>query len=196
MSDSPFLGKIIIISGPSGSGKTTCVNHLLSLPQLPLSYGTSYTTRKPRTGEKHGIDYYFVTRNEFIAGVDNGEFLEWEEVYSGDLYGTKKGEIEEAARGGKVYITELDIKGAINIKKIYKEKALVIFLEPPAIEALEERLVTRGNLWNLGERIYKSLMEWRLAKEEEQNDIILLPNITLGKTLKEITDLVTKFING
>lgn len=194
MPNSPSSGKVIIISGPSGSGKTTCVKHLLSLPQFQLQYGISYTTRRPRTNEEHGQDYYFVTRDEFIAGVENGEFLEWEEVYSGDLYGTKKEDIEKVTREGKHYLTELDIKGAINIKKIYRENALVIFLEPPSVEALEERLAVRGDLWKLRERIYKALKEWRWARAEEQNGIILLPNVTLGKTLKEITDLVTKFL--
>lgn len=195
MQNSHSSGKIIIISGPSGSGKTTCVKHLLSLSQFPITYGTSYTTRSPRSGEINGLDYYFVTKDEFIANVESGKFIEWEEVYSGDFYGTKKEEIEKVTQQGNHYLTELDIKGAVNIKKIYGNKSLVIFLEPPTIDDLYERLSTRGDIWKLRERIHKALKEWRWAKAEEQNGIVLLPNVTLGKTLKDVTELVTKFIN-
>ncbi|MCC8061740.1 MAG: guanylate kinase [Rikenellaceae bacterium] len=154
------MGKVLIFSAPSGSGKTTIVKHLLKLfPELEFSI--SATSRAPRGEEKDGIDYYFMDAAEFMARVEQGEFVEWEEVYKGTCYGTLRAEIDRIWDRGHVVVFDVDVVGALNIKKLFGDQALSVFIMPPSVEALRERLVGRGT--DTPEAIKR-----RLAKAEQE----------------------------
>lgn len=160
------MGKVLIFSAPSGSGKTTIVKHLLKhFPELEFSI--SATSRAPRGEEKDGIDYYFMDAAEFMARVEEGEFVEWEEVYKGTCYGTLRAEIDRIWDRGHVVVFDVDVVGALNIKKLFGDQALSVFIMPPSVEALRERLVGRGT--DTPEAI-----ERRLAKAEQE--IAYAPN--------------------
>ncbi len=136
-------GKLIIISGPSGSGKTTIVKKLLE--KIPaLEFSISACNRKKRDNETNGIDYYFLSTEEFKRKIKNDEFVEWEEVYDNQYYGTLRSEIERIWKNNNHAIFDIDVKGGMNLKKTYKEKALAIFIRPPSIEVLEARLKKRA----------------------------------------------------
>src|SRR5476651_2321641 len=135
-------GKLIIFSAPSGAGKTTIVHHLLSkIPQLEFSI--SATTRAPRGDEKHGRDYYFISKEEFLHRIAKKQFVEFEEVYSGTFYGTLRTEIERIWKKGKVVIFDIDVEGGLHLKRKYDGQALAIFVQPPSLEVLIERLTDR-----------------------------------------------------
>ena len=136
-------GKLLIFSAPSGSGKTTLVNHLLS--EIPnIAFSVSATTRTPRGEEQDGVEYYFISLEEFMRRVENEEFLEWQEVYPGRCYGTLKAVVEKMQEEGKHVAFDVDVVGGTNIKKFYGDKALSVFIQAPSIEVLRERLVKRG----------------------------------------------------
>ena len=136
-------GKVIIFSAPSGAGKTTIAKEILR--RIPnLEFSVSACSRPIRKGEKDGVDYYFLTIEDFKRKIDNDEFLEWQEVYPGSYYGTLKSEMQRIWNDGKNVMFDVDTFGGINIKKIYKDKALSIFIKTPTIETLEERLKARG----------------------------------------------------
>jgi guanylate kinase len=136
-------GKAIIFCAPSGAGKTTLVKHLLK-QKLGLEFSVSATSRKARVGEKNGKDYYFISNEEFKKKIKEDAFIEWEEVYEGTIYGTFKAEIERIWKNGKHVIFDVDVEGGINLKKYFGEKALAIFVKPPSIEVLRQRLMGRG----------------------------------------------------
>ena len=135
--------KILIFSAPSGAGKTTLVRHLLGRPQLNLAFSVSACTRKPRMHEVDGRDYHFLSPDEFRRRVQNNEFLEYEEVYTDMFYGTLKSEVQRLVDEGKNVIFDVDVKGGLNIKKYYGDKALSVFVKPPSLEALQQRLMSR-----------------------------------------------------
>ena len=137
------MGKLIIVSAPSGTGKSTLVRYLLS-QDLNLEFSISATSRPPRDGEQDGVDYYFLTPEEFKRRIANGEFLEYEEVYENTFYGTLKSEVDRLLDNGKNVIFDVDVKGGLNIKKIYGDQALSIFVMPPSMEELRNRLEKRG----------------------------------------------------
>lgn len=137
------MGKLIIFSAPSGSGKSTIINFLLS-QNLNLNFSISATSRAPRGEEKHGIEYYFLSPQEFKVKISNDEFLEYEEVYTDKFYGTLKSEVERILNNGGNVIFDVDVVGGCNIKKYYGDRALSIFVEPPSIEELRHRLEKRG----------------------------------------------------
>lgn len=151
-------GKILIFSAPSGSGKSTLVNHLLSLG-IPLGFSISATSRAPRGEEQHGKEYYFLSVEEFRRRVANDEFVEYEEVYDGCYYGTLKSELERVWNEGKCIVFDVDVVGGVNIKKMFGDKAMSIFVQPPSVEELRRRLEGRGT--DSAEKI-----EQRLAKAE------------------------------
>lgn len=154
------MGKVLIFSAPSGSGKTTIVKHLLKhFPELEFSI--SATSRAPRGEEKDGVDYYFMDAAEFMARVEEGEFVEWEEVYKGTCYGTLRAEIDRIWDRGHVVVFDVDVVGALNIKKLFGDQALSVFIMPPSVEALRARLEGRGT--DTPEAI-----ERRLAKAEQE----------------------------
>jgi len=143
-------GKCVIFSAPSGAGKTTIVHNLLA-EELGLEFSISACSRSPRPNEKDGVDYYFLGQDEFKRRIQNNEFVEWEEVYTNNFYGTLKSEMERIWEQGKVVIFDVDVIGGLNLKKEFKEDALAIFVKPPSYEELEKRL--RGRSTETEEKI-------------------------------------------
>lgn len=137
-------GKCLIFSAPSGSGKSTIVNWLLQHPELRMEFSVSATSRAPRGTEQNGVDYFFLTQEEFCRRIDAGDFLEYEEVYSGCFYGTLKEQVEKRLQAGMNVVFDVDVKGGCNIKKYFGDGALSMFIQPPSVQELERRLVNRG----------------------------------------------------
>lgn len=184
-------GKCIIFSAPSGAGKTTIVHHLLGkIPQLEFSI--SACSRDPRGNEEHGKHYYFLGIESFKKKIDEGAFLEWEEVYTDNFYGTLISELERIWSLGKTVIFDVDVVGGLNLKQIIGNNALAIFVQPPSYEALESRLRFRSTETEekIAMRLEKAQIELTRAPEF---DVILL-NDDLGKACKEAEELVLKFI--
>ncbi len=187
------MNKLIIFSAPSGSGKTTVVNHLLkTFPELAFS--VSVTTRHQRPNETHGKDYYFYSEEQFLEAKNNDEFLEYEEVYKGLFYGTLKSEVERLWAEGKTVIFDVDVVGGMNIKKYYGEKALAVFLRPPSVDVLMERLKKRETEveHQLQERVAKAQSE--LKFEEHFDEVVV--NDVLSDTFATTEQLVTTFLKS
>lgn len=153
--------KVLIFSAPSGSGKSTIVNHILSLYPDSMEFSVSATSRPPRGEEKHGREYYFLSPDEFRKAVKEDRFVEFEEVYEGRFYGTLKSECERIWAAGHVIIFDVDVKGGVNLKKYFGDKALSIFIKAPSVEVLRERLIKRGT-------DSPEAIEERVAKAEEE----------------------------
>lgn len=169
----PKGGKALIFSAPSGSGKTTLVKHLLQ-NNADLGFSISASTRDKRgRTEQDGKDYYFLTPEEFKKKIDNDEFIEWEEVYEGNFYGTLKSEIERLWSEGKNVIFDVDVKGGLSLKKYFGDKALAVFVKVPSIEILKERLKDRGteSEENISRRLFKAKFEMGF---ENKFDVVLL----------------------
>ncbi|MFZ2286918.1 MAG: guanylate kinase [Bacteroidales bacterium] len=183
--------KVLIISAPSGAGKTTLVQHLLSAG-LPLMFSVSATSRKPRGSEVNGREYYFITSAEFRRKIRKGEFIEWQEVYRDHYYGTLRSEIERITGENKIPLFDLDVQGGINLKKIFGENALAVFIMPPSIEELRSRLVKRGtdSPEKIEMRVEKASSEILLADKFDR----IIVNDGLGKACDEIMETVTEFI--
>ena len=138
-------GKLIIISAPSGTGKSTIISWLMKEhPELNLAFSISCTSRAPRGTEKNGVEYFFLTPEEFRQRIDNDEFLEYEEVYEGRFYGTLTSQVERQLEAGQNVVFDVDVKGGVNIKKFYGDKALSLFIQPPSINELRKRLEGRA----------------------------------------------------
>ena len=184
-------GKLVILSAPSGSGKSTIINRLLD-KNLPLEFSVSATSRPPRGNEKNGVEYYFLTPDEFREKIKKGFFIEYEEVYPDLFYGTLKSEVEKKIAEGKNIILDVDVAGGLNIKKQYGENALLIFIRPPSIEELQKRLEKRGTDTPdvIANRISKAAYELSLASKY---DAIVI-NERLEKAEKEIIYIINKFI--
>jgi guanylate kinase len=185
--------KLIIFSAPSGSGKTTVVKHLLKIIDK-LAFSVSVTTRQKRPNEVDGKDYYFYTENDFLKAIKNEQFLEYEEVYKGLFYGTLKSEVERLWSQGKTVIFDVDVIGGLNIKKFYGEQALAVFLRPPSVEILMDRLRKRETEveHHLIERIEKAKSE---LKYEQQFDKVIV-NDVLNDTFETAENLVANFIKS
>ena len=185
-------GKAIIFSAPSGSGKTSLVKHLMQ--QVPdLGFSISACTRDKRgRHEVHGRDYYFLSIDEFKEKIDQDAFVEWEEVYAGNFYGTLKEEVHRIWKEGKAVIFDVDVKGGLALKKYFGEQALAIFVKVPSLEVLESRLNDRGTETeeSLSRRIYKAKFEMTF---ESQFDVTVL-NDDFGKSSAETVALVTEFL--
>ena len=184
--------KLIVFSAPSGSGKTTIVRHLLEQSKLPLAFSISATTRAPRGNEKNGVDYYFLSQEEFEQNIREGAFLEYEEVYPGLFYGTLKSEIERLWASGKAVLFDIDVMGGLTIKKTYPEKTLTVFVKPPSVEALEQRLRNRNtdSEETLQVRLAKSASE--LEKASAFDEILI--NDQLEDALRLAEALVIHFL--
>ncbi|AYB31030.1 guanylate kinase [Chryseolinea soli] len=186
-----MAGKALIFSAPSGSGKTTIVKHLLeSNPTLGFSISASTRDKRGRT-ESHGKDYYFLTPEEFKHKIDADEFIEWEEVYAGNFYGTLKSEIDRIWAAGKDVIFDVDVKGGLNLKKYFGDKALAIFVKVPSIEVLKARLNDRGteSEESLSRRLFKANFEMSF---QDQFDVVLV-NEHLNTSLAEAQRLYDNF---
>ena len=160
-----MANKVLIFSAPSGSGKSTVVNHLLSLhPELEFSI--SATSRAPRGEEKDGVEYYFIDVQEFRDRIARDEFVEYEEVYEGRFYGTLKEEVERIWAKGHVIIFDVDVKGGVNLKKYFGDKALSVFIQAPSVEVLRERLIGRGtdSMEEIEKRVAKAAEEMTYAE--------------------------------
>jgi guanylate kinase len=186
-----MTGKLVIISAPSGAGKTTIVKHLLE-SGLNLSFSISATTREIRGNEKDGIDYFFLSVDEFKRRVSNNEFVEWEEVYKDLMYGTLKSEMERIWSNGQHVLFDVDVKGGINLKKIFGSDSIAIFIMPPSVEELENRLVKRGTETpeKIKMRVEKAMQEMGLAN---QFDTVIVNN-ELERAKKEAMNLVSSFL--
>ncbi len=188
-----MAGKAIIFSAPSGSGKTTIVRHLIKT-NSDLGFSISASTRDKRgRKEAHGKDYYFLSPKEFKKRIDNNDFIEWEEVYEGNFYGTLKSEIERVWDLGKNVIFDVDVKGGLNLKKYFGEKALSIFVKVPSLEILKERLSDRGteSAESLSRRLFKANFEMTF---QDQFDVVLV-NENLSNSLTEAQRLYDEFKN-
>lgn len=185
-------GKLIIFSAPSGAGKTTIVKHLLAAG-LPLEFSISATSRSPRTGEVHGKDYYFLSAAEFKQRIDQNEFLEWEEVYPGSYYGTLTSELERIWADGKHVLFDIDVKGGVNVKKMYPDNSLSIFVMPPSVEELERRLINRStdDEATIRKRVDKAVYELSFA---DQFDVVLV-NDNLQEAQANAIQRVKDFIS-
>jgi guanylate kinase len=185
-------GKLIVFSAPSGSGKTTIVQHLLKQNDLNLDFSVSATSRSPRGNEKHGKDYYFISLKEFKQHIKNGDFLEWEEVYRDNFYGTLKSEVERIWADGKNVIFDIDVAGGLRIKKKYPKETLAVFVKPPSIDELKIRLKKRETESDerINMRIAKASVELATAPQFD----FIIENNDLEIALQQSHDLVAQFI--
>lgn len=185
------MNKVIIFCAPSGSGKTTIVKHLLKTNNQ-LAFSVSACTRPKRENEVDGKDYYFLSHDAFKNKLVHGEFLEYEEVYGGNFYGTLKSEIDRIWNEGKVVIFDVDVEGGLNLKEYFNEKALAIFVKPPSVEVLAQRLKERSTETEemLQIRVGKAVLE--LAYENKFETVLL--NSNLEETLLKAENLVNNFI--
>lgn len=185
------MGKLIIFSAPSGAGKSTIVNYLLS-QNLNLRFSISATSRLPRGEEKHGVEYYFHTPEEFRQKIENNEFLEYEEVYKDKFYGTLKAEVQRIFDNGGNVIFDVDVVGGCNIKKYYGEKALSIFVEPPSISELRNRLISRGtdSPEIIDARVAKAEYEMTFASEFD----VIIKNDNLEEAKAKALQVVKEFL--
>ena len=183
-----MIKNIITISAPSGSGKTTLCKALLMYNNA-IKLSVSYTTREPRENEKESIDYFFISKESFENKINNGEFAEWEKVY-GNYYGTLKKTLTEAIQLNKLYLFELDVLGALEIKKLYPKHTLSIFILPPSIEVLKKRLIKRGSDTKAQIKIRLSRFSKELALKNKFDEVIY--NEDLEKAKKELIEIVNK----
>ena len=185
-------GKLLIFSAPSGSGKTTLVNHLMS--EIPsIAFSVSATTRAPRGTEQNGVEYYFMSLEEFQQRVENNEFLEWQEVYPGRCYGTLKAVVEKMQEEGKHVAFDVDVVGGTNIKKFYGDEALSVFIQAPSIEVLRERLVKRqtDSMEEIEKRLAKA--QWEMDFAQGKFDCTII-NDDLETAKADILKAVTDFL--
>lgn len=185
-------GKLIIFSAPSGAGKTTIVKHLLNKYPNKIAFSISATTRNPRGQEINNHDYYFITKEAFLHKIAKHEFVEFEEVYADTFYGTLKSEIQRVWNQGKHVIFDIDVEGGLRLKKKFEQNALAIFVNPPSIEILQQRLVSRGtdSKEKLAERFAKAEKELAYAPQFD----VILNNFDLEKACKQAEELLNEFL--
>lgn len=188
-----MTGKVVIISAPSGAGKTTIVKHLLGISELKLAFSVSACTRPMRDGEVNGRDYHFMSVDRFKGMIDDNAFVEWEEVYKNNYYGTLKSEVERIWKTNHHVLFDVDVMGGVNLKSKFGKNALAIFVMPPSIEVLKQRLEIRGTETEekIRNRINKASLELKFAKKF---DITIL-NDDLTQALDESEKQVADFLN-
>lgn len=184
-------GKIIILSAPSGTGKSTIISRLMKIPELRLGFSVSATSRAPRGNEQNGREYFFLTPEEFDRRIAAGDFVEWEEVYAGTKYGTLREEVERVLESGHNLIMDIDVKGALNVKRQFGDESLSIFILPPNIEVLEQRLRNRNtdNEESLRKRIEKAEYELGFANQFDARVV----NDDLNKAVSEVEHKIIEF---
>lgn len=188
-----MAGKLIIFSAPSGSGKSTIINYLLK-QNLNLHFSISATSRAPRGAEKDGVEYYFLSPEEFRTRIAAGDFLEYEEVYTDKYYGTLKSEVDRILNEGNNVIFDVDVVGGCNIKKQYGDRALSVFIQPPCVTTLRQRLEGRGT-------DAPEVIECRIAKAEYEMSFankfdVIVVNDDLDTAQKEALSVIKNFIDG
>jgi len=185
-------GKLIIFSAPSGAGKSTIVHHILGCG-FNLEFSVSATSRAPRGNEVHGVDYYYLTPEEFRSKIRKNEFLEYEEVYPDSFYGTLRSEVQRITGQGRNVVFDIDVLGGINIKKQYDEQALALFVAPPSIEVLHQRLISRGTDTPemIAKRIGKAEFELSFAPQFDK----VVVNDDLEEAKKEAERLIREFLS-
>ncbi len=185
-------GKIIIVSAPSGTGKSSIISKIIDNPELALGFSVSATSRSPRGEERDGREYYFLTPDEFSRRVEAGEFVEWEEVYKGTCYGTLLSEVERVTGEGRNLIMDIDVKGALNVKKRFGDEAVSIFIMPPSLEELERRL--RGRQTDseeaISRRLGKAGYEMTFASEFDERVV----NDNLSRAASEVEEIIMNFV--
>ncbi|MBT3571506.1 MAG: guanylate kinase [Flavobacteriales bacterium] len=187
------MGKLIVISAPSGAGKTSIVHHLLkNMPEL--SFSVSACSREKRDNETHGKDYYFLGVEGFQNKIKEDAFLEWEEVYENQYYGTLKSQIERIWSEGKTVIFDVDVIGGLNIKKQYPKECLSLFIMPPSVDVLRERLSGRGSESEEKLEMRLAKAEQEISKNQEFDKVIL--NDDFGIACEETMEVITNFINS
>ena len=187
-------GKLIVFSAPSGSGKTTIVKHLLKQEHLNLDFSISATSRNPRGTEENGKDYYFISPDQFRGHIERDDFVEWEEVYANNYYGTLKSEVERIWSEGKHAVFDIDVVGGLRVKEKFPDKTLAVFVKTPSLEEMERRLRSRktDSEEKIRERVAKAEKELGFAPEFD----VILVNDNLDTAKKEAEDLVKEFIGG
>ena len=186
-------GKLIIISAPSGSGKSTIIGRIMQDESLRLAFSVSATTRPRRGQEQHGVDYYFKTREEFEQMIENDELVEYQEVYEGRYYGTPKSEVERITGMGMNVVLDLDVLGGVNVKRMYGDRAISIFIQPPSVEVLRQRLINRGtdSMEDIKARVDKAEFEISIGPQFDHTVI----NDDLDTAVNEVHQLIEDFIN-
>ena len=186
------MGKLIIFSAPSGSGKSTIISRMMQHPELHLAFSVSCTSRAPRGTERNGVEYFFITPEEFRERISRDEFLEYEEVYADRFYGTLKQQVETQAARGENVVFDVDVKGGCNIKQYYGDRALSIFIQPPSIEELRHRLVGRATDAPevIEQRIERAAFELTFAPKFDR----VVINDDLDRAVEETLRIVREFV--
>lgn len=189
-----MTGKVIILSAPSGSGKSTIIEAIIGRPELDLQFSVSATCRPPRGAERDGVEYYFLTPDEFHRRAQAGDFVEWEEVYPGRCYGTLRSEIDRITGEGHNVIMDIDVKGAVNVKRLLGPRAISIFIQPPSVAELRRRLESRAtdSPEQIEARVAKAELELTFAP---QFDAVVV-NDRLQEAVSRVTALITDFIGN
>lgn len=187
-----MAGKLIVLSGPSGAGKSTLVKHLLNIEDYQLVLSVSATSRTKREDETEGKDYYFLSIDSFKSRLEDNDFLEWEEVYPGQYYGTLKSEINKLLKDDKNIIFDVDVVGGSNIKRLYKDQTVSIFIKPPSLEALAERLDKRQTETDKSKdkRLKKAKLEMTYARRFDHTVV----NDDLDVAQKEVEEIINAFL--
>jgi guanylate kinase len=185
-------GKLIIISAPSGSGKSTIIGRVMQDESLRLAFSVSATTRPRRGQEVHGVDYYYLTLEEFKEKIANDELVEYQEVYEGRYYGTLKSEVERITNMGKNVVLDLDVLGGVNVKQMYGDRAISIFIQPPSVEVLRQRLINRGtdSMEDIQNRVDKAEFEISIGPQFDHTVI----NDDLDTAVAQVHGLIANFI--
>ena len=189
-----MAGKIIIISAPSGCGKSTIINAIIGKGEIDMQFSVSATNRSPREGEQHGVSYFFLSDEEFRKAIAEDAFVEYEEVYPGRFYGTLKSEVARICEAGHNVVLDIDVKGGVNVKKLYGDQARSIFIMPPSVEELRRRLEGRAtdSAEVINERVGKAEFEIGFAKDYDFQVV----NDDLATAIAETEALISEFVKG
>ncbi|MBP5523326.1 MAG: guanylate kinase [Bacteroidaceae bacterium] len=187
------VSKLIILAAPSGSGKSTILRYLMQNPDLNLHFSISATTRQPRGTEKNGVEYLFITPDEFRQHIADGDFIEYEEVYTDRYYGTLRSQVDSQLEAGQNVIFDVDVKGALNIKKAYGKRALAIFIQPPSIDELRTRLMARAtdSAEDIEQRLAKA--DYELTFAPQFDEVVINDNLEIAQI--ETETLVEDFLD-